>query len=110
VVPSAAKNGKTWLSKREPSTWGTEDFPRLDVETLAGHPHATVFHALLHCRDKGDLPLLQQALTNVNTLPRKGSKPATRTLKRKAPDSTDRELFELRGGLPAQSEAPDANS
>jgi predicted transposase YdaD len=28
-----------------------------------------VFHALLHCRDKGDLPLLQQALTDVNTLP-----------------------------------------
>jgi hypothetical protein len=48
---------------------GTEDFPRLDIETLAGHPHATVFHALLHCRDKGDLPLLQQALTDVNTLP-----------------------------------------
>jgi hypothetical protein len=52
-----------------PLVLGTDDFPRLDVETLAGHPHATVFHALLHCRDKGDLPLLQQALTDVNTLP-----------------------------------------
>jgi hypothetical protein len=52
-----------------PLVLGTEDFPRLDIETLAGHPHATVFHALLHCRDKSDLPLLQQALTDVNTLP-----------------------------------------
>jgi hypothetical protein len=52
-----------------PLVLGTEDFPRLDIDTLAGHPHATVFHALLHCREKKDLPPLQQALSDVHTLP-----------------------------------------
>ncbi|MEB3299014.1 MAG: DUF4351 domain-containing protein [Candidatus Sericytochromatia bacterium] len=39
------------------------------VEDLAGHPHATVFHALVYCRSREDLPLLEQALVDVQSLP-----------------------------------------
>ncbi|MEB3237012.1 MAG: hypothetical protein VKO64_05260, partial [Candidatus Sericytochromatia bacterium] len=52
-----------------PLVLGTEDFPRLSLEELAGQPHAAVFHALLHCRDREDLPLLEQALADVGSLP-----------------------------------------
>ncbi|MEB3236958.1 MAG: DUF4351 domain-containing protein [Candidatus Sericytochromatia bacterium] len=52
-----------------PLVLGSEDFPRPDLKALSGHPHATVFHALLHCRDRGDLPLLEQALIDVKALP-----------------------------------------
>ncbi|MEB3298893.1 MAG: DUF4351 domain-containing protein, partial [Candidatus Sericytochromatia bacterium] len=52
-----------------PLVLGSEDFPRMAVEDLAGHPHATVFHALAHCRRREDLPLLEQALMDVRSLP-----------------------------------------
>ncbi|MEB3236959.1 MAG: DUF4351 domain-containing protein [Candidatus Sericytochromatia bacterium] len=52
-----------------PLVLGGEDFPRMSLVDLAGHPHATVFHALLHCREREDLPLLEQALNDVKALP-----------------------------------------
>ncbi|MEB3236960.1 MAG: DUF4351 domain-containing protein [Candidatus Sericytochromatia bacterium] len=52
-----------------PLVLGSGDFPRISLADLAGHPHATVFHALLHCRDRGDLPLLEQALNDIKALP-----------------------------------------
>ncbi|MEB3298209.1 MAG: hypothetical protein VKO21_01830, partial [Candidatus Sericytochromatia bacterium] len=52
-----------------PLVLGSEDFPRLALEELAGQPHATVFHALVHCRSREDLPLLEQALVDVQSLP-----------------------------------------
>jgi hypothetical protein len=52
-----------------PMVLGSGDLPRPDPAELAGHPRASVFHALVHCRDPEDLSLLRQALVDINTLP-----------------------------------------
>ncbi|MEB3203539.1 MAG: DUF4351 domain-containing protein [Candidatus Sericytochromatia bacterium] len=52
-----------------PLVLGSREFPRMDLADLAGHPHATVLHALMHCRDLTDVPLAQQALVDIEMLP-----------------------------------------
>ncbi|MEB3204393.1 MAG: DUF4351 domain-containing protein, partial [Candidatus Sericytochromatia bacterium] len=53
-----------------PLVLGSEEFPRMDLADLAGHPQATVLHALMHCRDRKDLPLFRQAMRDIRMLPR----------------------------------------
>jgi len=56
-------------SRIVPLVQGSGDLPRPDPAELAGHLRAAVFHALVHCREPADLPLLQQALDDIQTLP-----------------------------------------